>query len=194
MTGREKVTVKFVLEELSKQGGTLDTVSRDIDGISSKKLSSILKDLGYGHANEGQKGWQFKGEGQEPLDENILDYVNRRSPKVISSNTKDVQGNKTVNKGNVSVKKSNIEVKESNTGFTQEEILEIRAMLEERRNNQTLSPLHDRIKQIEQDEKTRKTIVLDKQLGERLDKFCKSERVNKSDVIYLALLDFLERY
>ncbi|NUC20406.1 hypothetical protein HUC00_28665 [Bacillus mycoides] len=187
MSTGEFVSVKSVLNELAKKGQTLATVSRDIVGIGSKKLSSILNELGYVHVNEGEKGWHFKGEGQEPLDENILDYVTRRSPKVISSNTKEDKSNKDVNE-------SNTKVERSSTGFTDEEIQEIRLMLEERRNNQTVSALHDRIKQINQDEKTRKTIVLDKQLGERLDKFCKSERVNKSDVLHLAITDFLERY
>lgn len=187
MSESEKVTVKFVLEELSKNGVTTDSVGKKLIGVSGKIMSRALKQLGYEFSNSGEKGWYFKGEGQEPLDENILDYVNRRSPKVILSNTKEEKSNKDVNRSNTKVKQSSI-------GFTDEEIQEIRLMLEERRNNQTVSALHDRIKQIEQDEKTRKTIVLDKQLGERLDKFCKSERVNKSDILHLALMDFLERY
>jgi hypothetical protein len=47
--------------------------------------------------------------------------------------------------------------------------------------------LHDRIKWIPQDAKTRKTVVIEKSIGERLDSFCKAERVNKSDVLHLAL-------
>ena len=50
--------------------------------------------------------------------------------------------------------------------------------------------LHDRIKWIPQDAKTRKTVVIDKSIGERLDSFCRAERVNKSDVLHLALADF----
>ncbi|MED3804455.1 hypothetical protein P4562_21380 [Lysinibacillus xylanilyticus] len=33
-------------------------------------------------------------------------------------------------------------------------------------------------------------IVIDKNIGDRLDKYCE-ERVNKSDVLHLALLEFL---
>lgn len=51
--------------------------------------------------------------------------------------------------------------------------------------------IHERIKQIPPGEKVRKTIVIEKEIGERLDNYCKDERVNKSDVLYLALLDFL---
>ncbi|HER2174458.1 TPA: hypothetical protein VJS59_001682, partial [Streptococcus pyogenes] len=54
-----------------------------------------------------------------------------------------------------------------------------------------LTPVHDRIKALPQGDKTRKTIVIDKGIGERLDEFCKAERVNKSDILHLALMDFL---
>ena len=50
--------------------------------------------------------------------------------------------------------------------------------------------IYERIKQLPKGGKTRKTIVIDKSIGERLDEYCEVERVNKSDVIHLALLDF----
>ncbi len=52
--------------------------------------------------------------------------------------------------------------------------------------------LHDRIKWIPQDAKTRKTVVIEKSICERLDSFCKAERVNKSDVLHLALAGFFK--
>lgn len=180
------IMVRDILERLFN-GEKTSEIAKSIDGIGESRLRAALKGAGYSYRQTGKKGWYFQGEGQEPLDHNIFDYVNNRSPKVISSNKKEEKSNKDVNESNIKVKRSSI-------GFTDEEIQEIRLMLEERRNNQTVSALHDRIKQINQDEKTRKTIVLDKQLGERLDKFCKSERVNKSDVLHLAITDFLERY
>ena len=54
--------------------------------------------------------------------------------------------------------------------------------------------LYDRIKQLPQSDKTRKTIVIDRVIGKRLDEFCETERINKSDVFHLALADFLENY
>ncbi|MGM0877433.1 MAG: hypothetical protein ACQEWV_22540 [Bacillota bacterium] len=54
--------------------------------------------------------------------------------------------------------------------------------------------LYDRVKQLPQSDKTRKTIVIDRVIGKRLDGFCETERINKSDVLHLALADFLEKY
>lgn len=56
------------------------------------------------------------------------------------------------------------------------------------------SSLYDRVKQLPQSDKTRKTIVIDRVIGNRLDGFCETERINKSDVLHLALTDFLEKY
>jgi hypothetical protein len=42
--------------------------------------------------------------------------------------------------------------------------------------------------------KTRKTIVIDDNIAKQLDQFAKKKRVNKSDLIEVALLDLFERY
>ena len=54
--------------------------------------------------------------------------------------------------------------------------------------------LHERIKQLPQEEKTRKTIVIDQTIGERFDVFCEAERLNKSDILHLALADFMDKF
>ncbi|MDH2363455.1 ribbon-helix-helix domain-containing protein [Priestia megaterium] len=54
--------------------------------------------------------------------------------------------------------------------------------------------LYEHVKQLPQSEKTRKTIVIDRVIGKRLDEFCETERINKSDVLHVALADFLEKY
>jgi hypothetical protein len=54
--------------------------------------------------------------------------------------------------------------------------------------------LYDRVKQLPQSDKTRKTIVINHVIGKRLDEFYEVERINKSDVLHLALIDFLEKY
>lgn len=53
---------------------------------------------------------------------------------------------------------------------------------------------YERIKQLSKNEKTRKTIIIDRIIGKRLDMFCEAEKVNKSDILHLALVDFLDKY
>ena len=54
--------------------------------------------------------------------------------------------------------------------------------------------LHERIKQLPREEKTRKTIVIDQSIGNRFDVFCEAERLNKLDVLQLALADFMYKF
>lgn len=54
--------------------------------------------------------------------------------------------------------------------------------------------LHERIKQFPQEEKTRKTIVIDQCIGVRFDAFYEVERLNKSDILHLALVDFMDKF
>ncbi|MEC0666267.1 hypothetical protein P8864_10240 [Priestia flexa] len=83
--------------------------------------------------------------------------------------------------------------------FTQDEIHAIKEIL---KSWQKVAPttqtnglsLYDRIKQLPQNQKTRKTIVIDQTIGKRLDEFCKSEKIHKSDVLHVALADFIEKY
>jgi hypothetical protein len=163
----ERTTIGSILKALSEGFRTTDIAKR-ISGISEKTLRQALKAAGYEFRNYGQKGWFFVGEGEEPLDKSIFDYVKRSSPAVHQQ-------------------------------FTQDEVKMIREMI---KSWQQIAPtiqaseqsLHDRIKQLPKGDKTRKTIVIDKVIGKRLDEFCEAEKVNKSDVLHLALEDFLNRY
>lgn len=81
--------------------------------------------------------------------------------------------------------------------FTGDEVSMIKKMLKEWQAPKVFeinTGVHDRIKQIPQADKIRKTIVIDRAIGKRLDDYCKAERINKSDVLYLALQDFLDKY
>jgi hypothetical protein len=57
------------------------------------------------------------------------------------------------------------------------------------------SSLLDRIAGLDRSaEKTRKTIVINEEVAKQLDEFSKKKRINKSDLIELALLDLFDRY
>ncbi|PED30080.1 hypothetical protein [Bacillus cereus] len=206
MSSDEKLTIQYILERL-KNGEKTSVIAKNIDGISEKRLRQALKDAGYFFKNTGDKGWHFEGNGEEPKDKNIFDYVKKTSPQKTKNNTNVNKNNTNVNTSNTNTKESNPNVNTSNMNanisnlsFTQEEIAELKSIIKERKtrelkpNKTPNQPLYERIKEIKPNKKTRKTIVIDTILGKQLDDFCNGERVKKSDIIHLALTDFLRKY
>ncbi|MBA9029438.1 hypothetical protein [Peribacillus huizhouensis] len=193
MSVDQKASIRSILEVLAQEGVKTGDVAKQIPGISEKPFRNALKEAGYEFRNSGHKGWFFIGEGEEPLDKSIFDYVKSSSHKVHApftrSNQKFAKSNKEFTNHSPIVHEQ----------FTQDEIHMIKEMLkswqEATPTTQTNEPsLYDRVKQLPQSDKTRKTIVIDRVIGKRLDEFCEAERINKSDVLHLALADFLEKY
>lgn len=181
------------------EGNKAEAIAKELEGISQKPFLNALKEAGYKYNNKAPKGWHYVGEGAEPLDKSIFDYVKRSSsPK--KSNSPVIHEEFT--SSNTDIIPSNNEVKVNSPmvhqQFTGDEISMIKEMLKSWQEAvptvEVGESVHDRIKHLPQAEKTRKTIVIDKSIGERLDEFCKAERVNKSDVLHLALADFLKAY
>jgi hypothetical protein len=200
MSVDQKASIRSILEVLAQEGVKTADVAKQIPGISEKPFRSALKEAGYEFRNSGQKGWFFIGEGEEPLDKSIFDYVKPSSlPKKESSpivHTPFTQSNKQFTESNKEFTTNSPIVHEQ---FTQDELHMIKEMLkswqEVASTTQTNEKsLYDRVKQLPQSDKTRKTIVIDRVIGKRLDEFCEAERINKSDVLHLALADFLEKY
>ncbi|MDQ0862408.1 hypothetical protein [Bacillus sp. V2I10] len=193
MSVDQKASIRSILEVLTQEGVKTGDVAKQIPGISEKPFRNALKEAGYEFRNSGQKGWFFIGEGEEPLDKSIFDYVKNNSPKV---HTPFTQSKKKFTESNKEFTNHSSIVHEQ---FTQDEIHMIKEMIkswqEVTSTTQTDDPsLYDRVKQLPQSDKTRKTIVIDRVIGKRLDEFCEAERINKSDVLHLALADFLEKY
>jgi hypothetical protein len=54
--------------------------------------------------------------------------------------------------------------------------------------------LFEKICNLDRGEKTRKTIVINEKIGDRLDYFADKTNMDKSDIMHVALLDFFEKY
>lgn len=210
----ERATIGSILNAI-RAGNKAEHIAKAIDGISQKPFLKALKDAGYEYSNKAPKGWHYMGEGVEPIEKSIFDYVNFSSSNVKRTSSKVNKPSQMVHTeftlSNAEVASSNIEVKSSNTPevspvihpqFTRDEISDLVEMLQEWRLKKAEEQLgapqepkqvHERIKALPQGDKTRKTIVIDKAIGKRLDDYCKEERVNKSDILHLALLDFLDK-
>gem|GEM_PF-6840661 len=189
----EKATIGSILNAI-KEGNKADQVAKAIEGISQKPFLKALKDAGYAYNNKTPRGWHYIGEGEEPLDKSIFDYVNTSSPRVMkgSEDVKMSSPNEVI-KGNKDVKVSSPKV---HPKFTLDEFSEIREMLQEwklkRGTVQEPTQVHERIKRLGKGSKTRKTIVIDETIAKQLDDYSESENVNKSDIIHLALIDFFK--
>lgn len=199
----EKATLNSILTAL-KAGNKAEHIAKAIDGISQKPFLKALKMAGYEYSNKFPKGWHYIGEDPEPLDKSIFDYVNFNSPKVNSSSPIVHQ---EITQSNTDVNNSNHEITSHSPvihpQFTQNEVSMLMEMLYEWQQQKKITEpseeikvpqlVHERIKRLPQNDKTRKTIVIDNGIGNRLDAYCKSERVNKSDILHLAIMDFLNK-
>ncbi|MEK4712391.1 hypothetical protein [Sporosarcina sp. FSL K6-5500] len=160
-------------------------VAKQIDGIRKDPLASALNTADYKYSSATPRGWTFVGDSDEPLDQSIFDFVKPKSsakkphsqpvPKIVMTDSHAILEQ-----------------------FTEDEIWAIKEMLkswQESAPTIEMEPtLHDRIKQLPQEKKTRKTIVIDQSIGERSDVFCEAERLNKSDILHLALADFMDKF
>lgn len=186
----ERATIGSILNAI-RDGNKAEHIAKAIDGISQKPFLKALKDAGYLYSNKAPKGWHYVGEGEEPLNKSIFDYVKSSSPKVIRSNTDVNRNSREVMQGNMDVNSSSPIV---HPQFTRNELNDLMEMLHEwRSRRETLqdpTQVHERIKALAKGDKTRKTIVIDEAIAKQLDKYCETERVNKSDVLHLALIDF----
>lgn len=195
----DNVTIGSILDALKIEGVKTGDIAKVIDGISEKPFRSALKVAGYEFSNKVPKGWHFVGVGDEPLEKSIFDYVpSNIGVKRSSSKVRNViQGEYKVIEGEQGM---NMDAQLVHTRFSQKEINGILEMLNEWQQRRKIADvievtdtIHDQIKTVPQADKVRKTIVIDKAIGERLDAFCEKERVNKSDVMYLALQVFLSK-
>ena len=213
----EKATIGSILATLKQEGVTTGVVAKQINGLSEKPFRKALKAAGYEFSNKVPKGWHFIGEGEEPLDKSIFDFVERGSSSVKKSSSDKkwnsssihpsfTEDHKKATDGHIEVITDSPLV---HPQFTHDEVKMIKEMLhqwqkvasqtaaaqaEEKIEDDKELSLHDRIKTLSQDNTTRKTIVIDNEIGKQLDEFCKNERVNKSDVLNLALMDFLNKW
>lgn len=202
-------TIKTILVELGKDGIKTGDVAKAIEGISEKPFRVALKAAGYEFSNRAPKGWHYVGVGEEPLDKSIFDYVKQGNLQVKHKSSKvhvDMsEGEQQMIESEVGMHQGEFAVTSTSSvvpmQFTSNEVDLILEMLQEwRKSKEDMNVLeaklsvYEFVKRIPQGEKTRKTIVIDKTIGERLDKFCERERLNKSDVMYLALEAFLDAH
>jgi hypothetical protein len=197
--------IKELLDELSVTGNTIAKIAKEKVGVGEKKLKAVLHNAGYEYRNSGQKGWYYVGDGEEPLYKSVFEFIEskRSSPKVKQtspvSSPKVKETSPTIS--HPIVFDVNRGRNEGETDFTPEEkaILKelIRAyVLDEKPDNQGSrdDDLYQRVFALEKGKKVRKTIVINEEVGDLLDRFAAQQKFNKSDLIEIAILDLVNKY
>lgn len=174
--------ISEIVERLNDKE-TLKDVAKELS-VGGDKLRKTLNSVGVEYDNH-SKAWAFTGEGESPLTTSIVELLNktrtRRSPQ----------------KGNTTT--SEVKVFNTTKGLTLDEISTLRAIIKQYNETATTlevdNNLHSRIIQLEADDKpTRKTVFLNKEVASQLDDFAKRNRVNNSDIVELAIMDFIAKY
>jgi hypothetical protein len=189
-----------VLDALATPGNTVAKVAKEQAGIGEKRLRTVLNTAGYEFRNKGQKGWFYIGEGQEPLEKDLSDYIT-------VSNTTAQSTAPTSNKRQVIYSRSDLaknhkgrQVNDTlgEPQFTKEELTTLKEMIQEyiqeKRNQTSRDRLHIRIMKLQKEERTRKTVVMSESVAKKFDDFAEKMKFNKSDILELALMDFISSY
>ena len=147
-------------------------------------ISKALKELGYEYVNS-TKLWTFVGEGEPPTDTNIVDVIGTSKPRTSPQKDKKPTGK--------------VNAPDTSNGLTMDDIRVLKAIVKQYNEGATTievnDTLHSRIIQLDPDAKrTRKTVFLNEEVSSQLDGFAKRNRVNNSDIVELAVKDFIEKY
>lgn len=183
------MNVGTLLQRL-ENGETLKELAQDM-GLNPSTIQRRLKKMGYKYDNSA-KLWKWESDGEPPLN---FDLTSAQIPKRTHTTTKE---HKEV------AKVSHKSAVDSAYQFTIEEIEILREMMESRmaekkrqraqsNDKEPISP-HHRLKGLSKSDKVRKNIFLSTSVNDDFEEFCKRERLQKSDVVELALIDFMEKY
>ena len=201
--------IKEILDDLLITGNTIAKIAKEKVRIGEKKLKEALHNAGYEYRNSGQKGWYYIGEGEEPLYTSVFEFIksNNSHPKVkqttpihafnVNQSSHDLK--KDSHPIPLDVNSARTQDKSSiHTEFTPEERAILRELIREYvLNDQQDShddDLYQRVVNLEKGKKVRKTIVINEEVGALLDSFADQQKVNKSNLIEIAILDMVKKY
>jgi hypothetical protein len=84
------------------------------------------------------------------------------------------------------------------TGFTPEEVAILREVIRgyvlDDQQDSHREPLYQRVATLKAGKKVRKTIVINEEVGDLLDRFADHQKFNKSDLMEIAILDLVKKY
>lgn len=154
--------------------------------MCDKRLLKGLNNAGYKHSKKGGIGWYFTGEGEAPLKADIREFVKVADAKKPET-TNDAHTKKEVNTLGklmselVTIKNAVNEIKQE-----KEKILA-------QKNTNPIHSLHERIRESGSKEKVSRTVNIGKEICSKLGTVEDVLRINRDDIIEIALREFFER-
>ncbi|MEC2393941.1 hypothetical protein BK709_19555 [Bacillus thuringiensis serovar shandongiensis] len=181
------MTIREIIHILNMTNKTISILAKEV-GIAEKRLSIALKAAGYKFSNSGTKGWFYIGEGNEPLDKPIQSFLTVSNAKPPKKNTTQFEDNTESTQNNI-----NIPTRNTEGVFTSEEIQILKGLAQSMKKGNA-DVLQQAILQLPQDKKVKKTYAIPEEIETRLSNLAASKRLQKSELLSLALLELLKRY
>lgn len=176
------------IEELIKllKGNTAKVVGKKI-GICDKRLLRGLKNAGYEYSKKSDIGWHFAGQGEAPLKKDIREFI------AVADDTKVETTDDVLTKKDVSgLQKILSEWVPIKNAFN--EIMQEKEKISAQKNTNPIHPLHERIRESGSKERVSRTVYIDKETSTELGIFEDVLRINRDDIIEIALREFFKKY
>lgn len=141
-------------------------------GVCDKRLLKGLKNAGYEYSRKSGRGWYFAGIGEPPLKVDIREFI---------TGTDDAQ---VENADNTLTKK----------GVSGLRKIQQKEKVLVQKNTNPIHSLDERIRESGSKEKVSRTVYLGKGTCSQLGTFEDVLRINRDDIIEIALREFFEKY
>ncbi|PEB51622.1 CopG family transcriptional regulator [Bacillus pseudomycoides] len=176
------MNLESILNEL--ENNRILIVAKQI-GISHKKLSKALKAAGYEYKRG--LGWHFKSTGEPPLKADIGEFI------VDTNDAKAETPNNVLTKNEVNALRMVIN-EWGTTKNAVNAIMQQKEKISAQKNTNPIHSLYMRIGESGAQEKASRTVNLDKEICARLDGFEDKHRLNRDEIVEIALCEFFEKY
>ncbi|HDR7724676.1 MULTISPECIES: CopG family transcriptional regulator [Bacillus] len=176
------------IEELIKllKGNTAKAVGKEI-GICDKRLLRGLKNAGYEYSKKSDIGWHFAGQGEAPLKKDIREFI------------AVVDNAKVATTGDVLMKKDVSELRKMQNEWVSiksavNTLMQEKEKSSSQKNTNSIHLLNERIRERGSEEKVSRTVYFGKETCSKLGIAEDVLRINRDDLIEIALREFFKKY
>lgn len=156
-------------------------------GMCDKRLLKRLKNAGYKHSKKGGIGWYFTGQGEAPLKADIREFI------AVADDTKVEATDNVFTKKDISelrkIQREWVSIKNVVNTLMQE-----KEKISAQKNTSPIQSLHEHIRESGSKEKVSRTVYFGKETCSKLGIAEDVLRINRDDIIEIALREFFKKY